>query len=235
LFLSFISLKDRLIVSSGVMLKDPVLKTVWNWFAEIGFTNHETREIPEGFIEDKELQDHMAKYLSAFDPSVEGFVVRTPEIYVKHTGNRKILIGNESSGILKMFSLYSYIRFALKFGGLLVIDDLDAGLHPMLVRGILNAFLNPDINRNHAQLIFTAHNPWLIDSGILKKEEIYFTNKGADGLSVLTGISKLEDVENFGKNYMSGEYSTISERKNLEYCFYQGFSAIHQPALTNES
>jgi len=223
-FLSFISLKERLIVSSGVMLKDPVLKTVWRWFLDISFTDNENREIPDGFIEDKELQNHMAEYLSAFDPSIEGFVVWTskifpPEIYVKHTGGRKILLEKESSGTLKMFSLYSYIRYALKFGSILVIDDLDAGLHPMLVRGILNAFLNPDINRNHAQLIFTAHDPWLISSNMLRKDEIYFTDKGAEDVSVLTRVSKLEDAESFGEDYISGKYSTASERKDLEYLF----------------
>lgn len=69
----------------------------------------------------------------------------------------EIPLGAESAGTLKMFALYPELQEVLEKGSVFFIDELNARLHPLLVRNFLLTFLNPNINVNHAQLVFTTH------------------------------------------------------------------------------
>ncbi|MGN0400950.1 MAG: ATP/GTP-binding protein, partial [Acetatifactor sp.] len=86
----------------------------------------------------------------------------------------------ESAGTLKMFALYPELQEVLEKGSVFFIDELNACLHPLLVRNFLLTFLNPEINTNHAQLVFTTHDSYRISccdvmkSGLLKRmKEVY--------------------------------------------------------------
>ena len=70
----------------------------------------------------------------------------------------EIPLSLESAGTLKMFALYPELQRVLEKGSVFVIDELNARLHPLLVRNFLLTFLNPEINTNHAQLVFTTHD-----------------------------------------------------------------------------
>ena len=76
-----------------------------------------------------------------------------------------------------MFALYPYFEKVLSNGGILFVDELNARLHPLLVRTCIQMFLNPELNPDNAQLIFTTHDVWQIENDLLRRDEIWFTQK----------------------------------------------------------
>ena len=136
----------------------------------------------------------------------------------------QIPLGEESAGTLKMFALYPELQEVLKKGSVLVIDELNARLHPLLVRNFVLTFLNPKININHAQLIFTTHDTWQLSNQLLRRDEIWFTEKDSNGLSTLYSLAdfqndegmKIRKDESYEKNYLIGKYGAIPALKSIE-------------------
>ena len=132
-------------------------------------------------------------------------------------------LSEESAGTLKMFSLYPSLKETLSSGGVLFVDELNARLHPLLVRNFVLTFLNPELNPNHAQIVFTAHDTWQMSNNLLRRDEIWFTDKDADGISKLYSLadftdnegSKIRKDENYEKNYLLGKYGAIPSLKSI--------------------
>ena len=84
---------------------------------------------------------------------------------------------NESEGTQKITELLGVIFLTLWTGSLLVIDELDAKLHPLLTRAIVQLFTNPKINPHGAQLVFTTHDTNQLHLDYVRRDEIWFTEK----------------------------------------------------------
>lgn len=111
-----------------------------------------------------------------------------------------IPLSMESAGTLKMFALYPELQDVLEKGSVFFIDELNARLHPLLVRNFLLTFLNPEINTRHAQLIFTTHDTWQLSNQLLRRDEVWFTEKD----------------ESYEKNYLIGKYGAIPTLKSID-------------------
>ena len=120
-----------------------------------------------------------------------------------------------------MFALYPELQSVMKNGGVYFIDDLNASLHPLLVRNFILTFLNPEININHAQLIFTTHDTWQLSNQLLHRDEIWFTEKDADGLSTLYSLADFIDEDDSrirkDENYLLGKYGAIPSLKTIDF------------------
>lgn len=130
-----------------------------------------SRTLPKGFTEDPSVQKYVLKFFSSFDNQIKGLqVTRVPNeedeqdeqfiIEAKHKrihsdDSVMIPLSDESDGTLKMFALYPKLHTVLEKGSVLFVGELNARLHPLLVRNFILTFANPKINVNHAQLIFT--------------------------------------------------------------------------------
>ena len=88
------------------------------------------------------------------------YVIDTIHKKVGSEGMSSISLKEESGGTLKMFALYPSVKEVLDKGATLFVDELNARLHPMLVRNIILTFLSPEINTRNTQLIFTTHDIW---------------------------------------------------------------------------
>lgn len=95
-------------------------------------------------------------------------------------------------------------------GATLVIDELDASIHPMAIMNIINIFHNDEINTKGAQLIFNTHNPIFLNNSLLRRDEIKFVEKGDTG-SILYSLS------DFGTNGSKGVRNTEDYMKNYLY------------------
>ena len=240
--------KQVLIVSLGAKLKIDKCKMVRDWFlnnefADFGnaFTNFfMSRRLPEGFAEDKAVQQKVVQYFSSFDENIKGFTVEevpaegdSKESTFKINSLHKkidsdevaeIPLGMESAGTLKMFALYPELQEVLQKGSVYFIDELNARLHPLLVRNFILTFLNPEVNVNHAQLIFTTHDTWQLSNQLLRRDEIWFTEKDSDGVSTLYSLadfvdedgSKIRKDESYEKNYLLGKYGAIPTLKTID-------------------
>jgi AAA15 family ATPase/GTPase len=238
-----VSLEPEVLVASlGAKLKVKKLKAVRDWFLNNEFTDFGSPEenfilshmTPENFL-DEEVQKQVVTFLSTFDPSIVGFHVEDVPDTKDSKGNLKIdaihkIVGSdktadiplqmESAGTLKMFALYPMLHSVLEKGSTLFVDELNGRLHPLLVRNILSAFINPAVNKKHAQIVFTTHDPWSLNNGILRRDEIWFTEKDTDGISSLYSLvdfvdddKKIRKDENYEKNYLVGKYGGIPNLK----------------------
>ncbi len=238
--------REALIVSLGAKLKITKLKSIRDWFYNINFANFGnpyenvflSSLIPEGFTEDKTVQNKVVAYFSSFDPSIVGFHVevmkgeneesQNVKIDAIHRmvdgGTASIPLQEESDGTLKMFALYPVLQDTLDNGGVLIVDELNARLHPLLVRSFLITFLNPEINQKHAQLVFTTHDSWQLSNNLLRRDEIWFTEKDNSGVSALYSLAdfvdeegiKIRKDESYEKNYLLGKYGAIPALKNFD-------------------
>lgn len=124
----------------------------------------------------------------------------------------------ESSGTKKMLYLATHLSFALETGGYFLYDELDLKFHPLLFRKIVRMFNDKEINRFNAQLIFTSHNLICLDSGDLRRDSVYFTEKNDNN----TEVYSLADIKvngelvrsdlDFGKHYLAGRFGGIPFR-----------------------
>jgi AAA15 family ATPase/GTPase len=116
---------------------------------------------------------------------------------------------DESDGTRKLMSIAPAIESVLSKGGLLLVDEIDRELHPMLVNLIVSKFQSKRTNPNSAQIIFTTHNTELLSMELLRKDQLYFTDKRQeDGVSELYSISDFSTrtTDNIRKGYLLGKY-----------------------------
>ena len=116
-----------------------------------------------------------------------------------------------------MFVLYRHIQNALKTGQVFFVDELNSKLHPLLFRNILISFLNPNINKKHAQIVFTSHDLWQIANNLLRKDEIWFVEKNEYQESSLYSLSDFKYYDNCFENYILGRYGAIPELSSIHF------------------
>lgn len=121
---------------------------------------------------------------------------------------------DESTGTIKLYDLSSYIFNSLINGTVLIIDEFNSGLHPLIEKMIISLFLNPEINRKNAQLLITSHDTYILDTCELKREQIWFTDKNKDGATELYSLNEFDknvirDYANYGKSYFDGRFKAL--------------------------
>jgi len=241
--------KETLIVSLGAKLKIAKLKKVRDWFLNneiVDFGNpaenfFRSQVLPSGFVDNKDIQKNVVNYFGSFDEAIQDFCVEQVQVDSEKESDRSYTIDafhmmadaneyasiplrNESSGTLKMFALYPSLKGVLDNGGTLFVDELNARLHPLLVRNIILTFLSPEINTTNAQLIFTTHDIWQFSNELLRRDEIWMVNKDKEGVSELYSLADFKDEdgnkirrdEAFAKNYLTGNYGAIPALKPMQ-------------------
>jgi AAA15 family ATPase/GTPase len=240
--------KEALIVSLGAKLRIANLKFIRDWFLSHAFADFGepiqsfflSRQLPYGFADSKDVQENVVRYFAAFDPSIIGFEVESFELgddkksqrlrinaihkIMNSSETASIPLESESAGTLKMFALYPFLQDVLESGGALFVDELNARLHPLLVRAFIVTFLDPEINANHAQLVYTSHDAWQLTGNMLRRDEVWFTEKSDGGASTLYSLAEFMDAggvkirkdENFAKNYLLGKYGAIPALERLD-------------------
>ncbi|MBU2704018.1 AAA15 family ATPase/GTPase [Sporomusaceae bacterium BoRhaA] len=240
--------KEVLIVSLGAKLKIAKLKVIRDWFYSNEFTNFgdpgenyfRSKLLPDNFVKDKEVQSNVLEYFASFDESIKGFNIEedhgesakdkkgykidTLHHVIGTEENTTIPLQQESDGTLKMFALYPSLQEVLENGSVLFVDELNARLHPLLVRNFILTFLNPKLNPEHAQLIFTTHDTWQLSNKLLRRDEIWFTEKDKNGISNIYSLVdfvnedglKIRKDESYEKNYLIGKYGAIPSLKSIQ-------------------
>jgi len=128
----------------------------------------------------------------------------------------------ESNGTIKLMELYPIIKRALDEGKLFICDELDKFLHPLIFKRIVEMFNDTDengMNKNGAQLIFTAHNTVVVNREDLRRDEICFVDKDEYGESIAKRLSEITDEKGnkirldarYDVLYMNGNFGAIPE------------------------
>ena len=218
---------------------------VYDWFVnsmylDLGNPNFErliNNRVSLKILSDEIYKKELLKFIKTFDSGIEG-IKTTPDsieavknnngiidIEVLHRGEngklKALPFYLESNGTRKMFHLFDFFMDALKNGMVLFVDELDAKLHPLLTRYIINLFHNSLTNIGNGQLIYSTHDTVNLNKETFRRDEIWFAEKDKDGISEIYALSDyiLEDDKNAGKkvrndatynkDYLTGRYGAI--------------------------
>ena len=165
------------------------------------------KELIERYKRDPFIQIHSAH--NVYDEN--GAVVRTEMLD---------LDSQESAGTNKVFALSAPLLEALDEGMTLVVDELDSKMHPLLSRRLVEMFNNPKENPHSAQLIFTTHDTNLLSNDVLRRDQIWFTEKDSVENTGIYSLLKVHERSvklnhaprkdsNYQKNYIQGLYGAV--------------------------
>lgn len=169
-------------------------------------------------VEQKELLDDFTKEYSKlltpfFKYIGEEFPQNRYDVYVHHSvGGQdfKLALYQESKGTQKAIPLLTKIFLTLNTGGILVYDEIEFSLHPLLIQSLLDLFYDEDMNPLGAQLICTCHSTDCMSH--LHKRQIFLTEKDENQESSLIRLSDMIGVrndDNFMQKYLSGAYGGV--------------------------
>ena len=126
----------------------------------------------------------------------------------------------ESVGTMRLISIMPVIISALRKGAVLVMDELDASLHPMIVMNLISIFHNDGVNTNGAQIIFNTHNPIYLNHCLLRRDEIKFVERDKETKSSslyalsdfrANGEASVRKTSDYMKNYFISRYGAIED------------------------
>ena len=156
----------------------------------------------------------------------DSFTIEEYGIALEHSaGGESFELNNdeESLGTLVWLGLLGPVVDALEQGRVLLADELDASLHPILVERLIRLFQSEETNPNRAQLIANAHDLNLVDSTgdkrLIGRDQIWFTEKrndGSSGLFPLLDFNPRRD-ENVSRRYLQGMYGGIPIVDDAEF------------------
>lgn len=118
-------------------------------------------------------------------------------------------INEESTGTKKLLSIGGLIIEALHDGDVLVVDELDKSLHPLLTQTLIKVFNNPKTNPNNAQLIFASHDVSLLTNKLFRRDQITFCEKDEEGASSYYSLADIPGIRkevSYEKYYLSGVF-----------------------------
>jgi len=132
-------------------------------------------------------------------------------IHETERGSANFELHEESQGTQRLYNLAAPVLDVLRHGRLLIVDELDSSLHPLLVRQLVRMFHLSELNPLGAQLLFTTHDTSLLDRTLFRRDQIWFTEKDceqATRLYPLTDFSPRE-TEAWERGYLIGRYGAI--------------------------
>ena len=205
--------------------ENAVVKDVLDWFEYgIDFLNYGNpiQELRMAVATSEEVKHLMLDMIQEMDLDIVDFRVEEKEndmieVFTKHCVDNvetEINLSDESSGTKKLFGLLPFIAESLITGTVLVIDELDAKIHPVLLRHIIMMFNDMSINKHKAQLIFTSHDLSTMNSEVFRRDEIWFVAKGNAQNSKLYSLVEFKNEKGesvrkdakFDKQYLEGKY-----------------------------
>lgn len=128
----------------------------------------------------------------------------------------------ESTGTQVLFSIGGRILMTLEKGGIIIIDELDISLHPFLTRMIILMFQSEKLNPHNAQLIFTTHDMTLLDRDLVRRDQVWISEKSENGASEIFSIQDFDGVREdtaFDKWYLAGKFGGLPELKSIDSMF----------------
>lgn len=218
--------------------------SVYEWFMnsnylDLGdpkFEDALNKRISLRIVEDEKYRSELLAFIKTFDATIDSInispasleeikntngVVKVELVHNYEDGKKALPISLESNGTMKMFHLFDFFMDALKNGMVLFVDELDAKLHPLLTRYIINLFHNSKKNIGNGQLIYSTHDTVNLNKETFRRDEIWFAEKDKNGISEIYSLSdyimedengnakKVRNDATYNKDYLTGRYGAI--------------------------
>ena len=193
-------------------------------------------ELSHTLNNDEKRKNAILKYIKSFGLGVENFEIEDADIGIgigfldgsssehrnkmkalnithkSDDGNFKLLFLEESNGTQNAIYLLNSIFSILDKGGILIYDEIENSIHPYLIKKVVNLLANKETNPNNAQLIFSTHQPWLLDDRT--KTQIYIVEKNEKletQAFILDTFDGVRNDDNFCAKYLAGAYGGVSD------------------------
>lgn len=188
--------------------------------------------ISKKLVDSKAFRRKVEHYLRRIDVGIKRLDVKTETVVNEHTGKKtkeRIVrtvhdVYDENGNVVdeKLFDLQQESMGTLRFlayiqniiemickGGVFIVDEMSARLHPLLTKLIVDIFCSS--HNKKAQLIFTTHDVSLLNNNQFRRDEIVFVDKNEHGESALYALSdlKVREDASFNKDYLQGKYGAI--------------------------
>ena len=206
--------KEKLVVVSDFTLKktnltfsleDSPKKDFFAW-----------NKILDGFVKNADFGPQGIAFKSNKSEDKESSSMELVSIYKYHDENIVIPAElMESRGTLKLVDFAIPFEKIFRSGGVFILDEFDAAIHPELIKGILALFNDSDLNKTNAQLIFTTHNPIYLNNKIFRRDQIRFVEKDTDSYESVIysladfGAEEVRNDHNYLINYFKGNYGAL--------------------------
>ncbi|AVQ28919.1 ATP-binding protein [Fusobacterium ulcerans] len=237
--------EKTLILSFLANIKIEDIKNVYDWFKETKVLNLgdpfidtiRSSFLPAELLKNNlEERDNFNKFLADIDVGIKDIKIEEEvteekkryKAFSMHLNNdtqkeEYLPLKEESDGTLKMISLYSDLKKCLNNGGTIFIDELDAKLHPLLSKYIVQIFHNKNTNPKDAQLIYTTHDVINLKKENFRRDEIWFVEKNKENVSELYSLveykvenTKVRNDASYDKDYLLGKYGALPILKEFE-------------------
>lgn len=202
-----------------------IIDDALSWFLSILFLNYDNPVSDKRIMIPKNSKEKILFFsmLKEMDINISDLRIEEDaegeikDIFCKHIIDGEefeLRIQEESSGTRKIFSCLARINDCLQTGRVLVADELDAKLHPKLLRFIIELFTNPSKNKHGAQLLITSHDMINMNPEVFRRDEIWFCALNASNASNLYSLIAFKEENGkpprkdaiYGKRYLEGKY-----------------------------
>jgi energy-coupling factor transporter ATP-binding protein EcfA2 len=168
----------------------------------------------------EQLNPRVAELLRDFDTGIAGFRLEPgpekhqPRVFMRHdtpAGSVEWELDQESAGTRRLFDLAPSVLLALDWGGLVILDEFGSQLHPHITQRIVALFQNPATNPKGAQLLFNTHDNTLMRDNLLRRDQIWFTEKGVDGNTTLYPLADFKPRKDLAIDsaYLDGRMGAV--------------------------
>jgi AAA15 family ATPase/GTPase len=205
-----------------------IAKSILGWFNKFnlidglehrGYSNYTMKK-----MEDSDFKNEIIKLVKTADIGIEDIHYQEEKSIIKtyHTifdeENQEVgkeifeLDHEESSGTQKLLNTLASMLDSLREGNILLIDALDATLHPMLTQHLIKLFHDKNSNTKNAQLIFVTYDTNLLNFHIFRRDQIWFSQKDKYGATDVYSLAQLKNVrktEDFESQYLFGKYGGV--------------------------
>lgn len=208
----------------------PVIAEVQKWFESCVIRNYANPVVDStGMIsKNDDVKKRIVQALNDMGIDLTGyrFDENEKQLYTQRTVNGKsyeLRFMDESDGTQKLIAVLPVLLMALREGRLVIIDELDAKLHPKLLRYVIAMFKNPKINQNGAQLIFTSHDVTTMRNTVFRRDEIWFAAENDNHESEIYSLYEIRREDNervnntaaYDKQYLEGRYGADPYLRNM--------------------
>ena len=208
----------------------PEISEVMTWFESCIIRSYANPMVEHQIMleKDSDYKNQLIKALNDMDIDITDYRYDedSKQLYMKRQLGKKeyeLSFTEESDGTRKLIAALPVILLALREGRLVIIDELDAKLHPKLLRYVILLFKNKEINRHGAQLLFTSHDMSTMKNTIFRRDEIWFAAGNESHESDIYSLHEMRNEDGtcikntaaYDKQYLEGRYGADPYLQNM--------------------
>lgn len=165
----------------------------------------------EKYSDNKKLKEQAEADIRKYDFGIDSFGKDGSILHRSGDSTFALELEEESSGTKQLLALKARVDHVLRHGGVALIDELNAYLHPLMVEEVIERFKNPKINTGKGQFLFSTHDINVFSS--LDPYQISLVEKDGSGMSTIKRLDgeKIRSTDSYMKRYLAGYYGGLNK------------------------